>query len=111
MAESKDDGDTSAAFTSPLMSFKFSGKKTAEFIATLCLTLLATCMYLLWEHKEDSKELSRVFANGVSSLTKGQDEQNRIARQQLCLMSLPEEKREREFLSENSFCSRISRER
>lgn len=81
----------------------YKGKRMAEVIAVICLTLLSVLTYILWEHKDDTKSIFR-------ELTVTSREQNRILREQLCLLSLPPEKREREFMSDGSFCKRLARE-
>ena len=107
MAEDMSEG----GITTPVGSVNFKGKNIAEFIALLCLALLFLLSYVLWEHKEDAKGLRDSFVTGFKEMSTAQREQNQIMREQVCLLSLPTEKREREFMSETSFCKRLSRER
>jgi len=104
--------DTSeGSITTPLGSVNYKGKRMAEFISILSMCGLILLAYILWQHKEDSKAMQTVFASGFKDMHSAQKEQNRILREQVCLLSLPETKREREFLTDNSLCKRISRER
>lgn len=100
-----------AAVQTPMGSFSFKGKLMAELIAVACLVLLFLLGYIMWEHKEDAKGMKDAFATGFRDMASAQREQNAIQREQLCLLSLPEAKREREFLNDGSFCKRLSRER
>lgn len=102
---------TEGALTTPLGSVSFKGKKTSEFIAILSLLVLFLIGYAMWEQREDSRIMNLTFASGFKDISKSQREQNQILREQVCLLSLPEAKREREFMSDNSLCKRISRER
>ena len=97
--------------TTPVGSVNFKGKNVAEFIAILCLALLFLMGYVIWEHKEDSKKTQDAFIGGLKDMAMVQRDGNSIAREQLCLLAMPQEKREREFTSESSFCKRLSRER
>jgi hypothetical protein len=97
--------------TTPLGSLTYKGKRMAEFISILSMCGLVLLGYILWQHKEDAKGMQSIFAQGFKEMHQAQTEQNRILREQVCLLSLPEQKREREFLTDNSLCKRISRER
>lgn len=105
------DETTESAITTPIGSLSFKGKRMAEFIAILCLCLLILLGYVQYQQKEDLKDMNASFTAGFKEMAAGQREQNSILREQLCLLALPPEKREREFLSEQSFCKRLSRER
>lgn len=97
--------------TTPIGSVSFKGKRIAEFIAILCLAALILIGYALWEHKEDAKGMKDAFSTGFKEMASAQREQNSIQREQLCLLSLPESRRQQEFLNDSSFCKRLSRER
>lgn len=103
--------NSESTITTPLGSVSVKGKRMAEIISVICLCLLFLLGYILWEHKEDSKGMKDAFANGFTEMAKAQREQNQIQREQLCLLAMPETKREREFLNEGSFCKRLARER
>jgi len=102
---------TEGSVTTPIGSFTFKGKQIAEFIAVLSLLLLFLLGYIMWEHKEDAKGMKEAFREGFKDMAIAQREQNAIQREQLCLLSLPESKRQQEFMSDGSFCKRLSRER
>lgn len=97
--------------TTPVGSVNFKGKNIAEFIAILCLALLFLTGYVLYEHKEDANRMQIAFVSGFKDMALAQRENNSIAREQLCLLALPQEKRERELMSANGFCKRLSRDR
>ncbi len=99
------------AISTPLGSLSTKGKKTSEFIAILCLCLLFLMAYVLYEHKLDAKADNISLSAVVKDLALAQREGNQILREQVCLLSLSQEKREREFATENSLCKRLSRER
>lgn len=100
----------------------FKGKNIAEFIAILSLLLLFMLGYVVYEHKEDSKQTQAAFVGGLKEIAvaqresnviarESQRENNIIAREQLCLLAMPQEKRERELAFESSFCKRLARDR
>jgi hypothetical protein len=97
--------------TTPIGSVNFKGKRMAEFIAIFCLASLMLLGYVMWEHKEDAKGMKDAFKDGFREMASAQREQNAIQREQLCLLSLPESRRQQEFLNDSSFCKRLSRER
>lgn len=97
--------------TTPLGSFNFKGKRMAEFIAVLAIFGVFLLGYVTWEHKEDAKGMKDAFVVGFKDMASAQREQNAIQREQLCLLSLPEHRRQQEFLNDTSFCKRLSRER
>lgn len=105
------DDTQEAGITSPIGSVSFKGKKTAEFIAVICLCLLFLLAYVLYEHKLDAKAENMNLTSVIKELAVAQREGNQILREQVCLLSLSQEKREREFASENGLCKRLARER
>lgn len=100
-----------AGITTPLGSLNFKGKRMAEFIAIFSIFGVFFLGYVLWEHKEDAKGMKDAFILGFKDMASAQREQNAIQREQLCLLSLPESRRQQEFLNDSSFCKRLSRER
>lgn len=118
MAE--DTNNTEGAVTTPLGSVSFKGKRTAEFITILSLLLLAVLATLYWthiqatdqqnaSHVEAVRELTKSLREQSQSMTAALQEQTKSQRLTACLISLPQERREREFSSESSFCQRLSR--
>lgn len=101
--------ESSSTITTPLGSVAFKGKRMAEFIAVLSLCLLFLMGYVLWEHKAEAKEDARSLASVIGKMTEAQTSMVQAQREQNCLLSLPPEKREREYFSTNSFCKQISR--
>lgn len=86
----------------PFGELTFKGKRIAEFIALISLTLLFLLAYILYEHKGDTK-------TSESSLAAAIKEQAAAQRLMSCLISLPQDQRKREFASESSFCRQLSR--
>lgn len=106
-----DEERTEVELKTGMGSVAYKGKQIAEIIAIACLALLFLLTYVLWEHKEDAKSMRDAFSSGFKEMTSAMREQNRISREQVCLLSLSPEKREREFMSDGSFCKRLASER
>ncbi len=107
MAE--ENGSQEAGISTPLGSVSFKGKRMAEFIAILSLCLLFLLAYVLWEHKAEARTDAANLAGVLKEMTVAQHSMVQAQREQNCLLSLPPEKREREYFSSNSFCKQISR--
>ncbi|HYR35952.1 MAG TPA: hypothetical protein VEQ87_16795 [Burkholderiales bacterium] len=58
---------------------------------------------LMWTHLDESKESSRAMIDAIKELTVSQREQTVVAREQNCLISLPQDRRDPEL------CRRIAR--
>ena len=67
--------------------------------------------YVMWEHKAEDLGNKVQLTNAIKEMTSAQREQNMISREQVCLLAMPQDRREREFSTENSLCKRLSRER
>lgn len=102
---------TEAAISTPAGSFSIKGKKTAELIAFFCLAALLVLGYVMWEHKADTKETGLALRDAIKEMTEAQKESNGTMREWMCLSTLDPAKREREWLSPNSFCKQMSRVR
>lgn len=87
-----------AAITTPLGSISTKGKKTAEIIAVICLSLLFLLSYVLWEHKAEAKESSTSIATAMKDIAIS----NRVL---ACLMATPQDQREAKLAQ----CERIAR--
>lgn len=103
------DNGSESTISTPVGSVSFKGKRMSEFIAILCLCLLFLLSYVLWEHKAEAKTDSTNLAEVIKGMTVAQQSMVQAQREQNCLLSLPPEKREREYFSPNSFCKQISR--
>ena len=106
---SEENGNTEGGIKTPLGELSFKGKRTAEFITILSLLLLAVLATLYWTHEKTSERQTNEFIVALRELSEVGREQARSQRMTSCLLSLPQEKREREFASESSFCRQISR--
>ena len=111
---------TEGGIKTPLGEVSFKGKKTAEFITILSLLILAVLATLYWTHTkatdqqnasnvEAIKELSKALREQTQIMAVTSNEQVKAQRLTSCLISLPQDRREREFSSESSFCQRVSR--
>jgi len=67
-------------------------------IATVIMTMVA---YMVYEHKIEAHASSSNIANAMRDLASAQ-------REMACIISLPQERREQEFISPNGFCKRIT---
>ena len=101
--------NTEAGIKTPLGEISFKGKRTAEFIAIFSLLLLAVLATLYWNHDKAAETQAGQFVGALKDLAATGKEQAQAQRLTACLISLPQEKREREFTAESSFCKQISR--
>ena len=106
---SEENGSTEGGIKTPLGELSFKGKRTAEFITILSLLLLAVLATLYWTHEKTSEKQTGEFVSALKDLSKVGREQAQAQRMTSCLISLPQDKREREFASESSFCRQITR--
>jgi len=117
--------------TTPIGSFSFNGKKTAEFIMILLAIGFGIMAFVQWTHLMDARAAEQEFKQYLQEISRANQqalreisESNREAVRQLvesqrdavraqkemnCLISLPQEDRKKEFMGENSFCKRMSR--
>ena len=97
-----DDGNGSAEITTPIGSVRFGGKRMAEIIAVMSLCLLGVLAFVLFEHMADTKASGKELTAAVREMASAQ-------REMACIISLPEDRREREYASPNSFCRSMAR--
>lgn len=91
--------------------------KLRAFGATVICSLLGfgICvgMTLLWttseRHEAATTQTMANVAVSLNELAKAQRQQNEVIRKQTCLLSLPLDKREREFFADNGVCNALSR--
>jgi len=74
---------------------KLGGKRMAELISLLLLLVLLGMSYM-------QNETNKQVAGAITGLSQAQ-------RELTCIISLPQEEREREYLSQNSFCKQMGR--
>jgi hypothetical protein len=117
---SESNGESRAEIKTALGSLSVGGKRMSELIAVFCLCLLFLLAYVLWDHKDattkDNDKLQVVLekmaetqTRAIDRMTEAQGDMVRAQREQNCLMSLPAERREKEYFSPTSFCKQISR--
>ena len=97
--------NTEAGITTPAGSISFKGKKTAEFIAIVCLFLLGLFGYILWEHKNDARAAEVSLAKRDDSLSSAIREMASSNRVLACLMATKHDEREAKL----AHCERIAR--
>jgi hypothetical protein len=90
--------NSESSVTTPLGSFAFKGKKTAEFIAIFSLFLMSLMGYILWEHKAEAKENGTTLVTALKEISQS----NRVL---ACLMATKQEEREAKLAQ----CERIAR--
>lgn len=100
-----EDNNSSAGIETPIGKVNFSGKRTAEFIAILSLTLLGVLAYGFWDHKNDSKDNQKELTSAIKELAAANIQQVKEQRVMNCLLASRQEDR-RTMLPE---CERISR--
>lgn len=79
-----------------------------DIIAIITLIGIALMVYALWDHKADAKATSDAFVSAVRDMTVAQRESTKQQRLMACIISKPQEAREQEFASPNSFCRRMA---
>ena len=98
-------GTTTTEVKTPLGSFAFSGKKTAEFIAIISLCLLFVLAYVIYEHKSDAKDVQAQFVVAIKEMTAVAKEGVQVQRVMNCLISTDQKDRQSQIAN----CERISR--
>lgn len=90
--------NTESSITTPIGGVSFKGKKTAEFIAIMCLFLLGLFGYILWEHKAEAKGNGDALVRAINEMAVSQRVTN-------CLMATPQDHRAGKLAE----CERIAR--
>ena len=91
------------SITTPLGSLSLKGKKTAELISILCLSLTFLLAYVLFEHKADAKDFQSDLKSVLKEMVQSQRDMVQAQREQNCLIALPQDRRDADF------CKRITR--
>lgn len=102
---SEENGTTSSEIKTPIGSLSFSGKRVAEFIAILSLSLMGVLAYAFYEHKQDAKLVGSEMVMAVKEMTKAQQDSAIQQRITNCIISLPQDRRETALAT----CERIAR--
>ena len=107
----EENGNGETSVTTPLGGFTYKGKRMAELISVclLCLTFLLT--YILWEHKNNTKDNSTALSLAIKELSLSQRAMVEAQREMTCVISMPQEKRENAYGSPYSLCKQLARER
>lgn len=100
-----DENNTSSEIKTPLGSVSFSGKRVAEFVAILSLSLLGVLGYAFWEHKTDSKDMGNQMVIAIKEMTQAQLQNVREQRVMNCLISLEQKDRPQRLAD----CERMAR--
>ncbi len=94
------------------VSFKFPGfegsARGSNTVALLTLLGVTALGYADYSHSQASKEASMSLVAAIREMTAAQVRMVAVQREMSCLLSLPMERREREYFSPNSFCKSIS---
>lgn len=94
-----------ASITTPAGSLSLKGKNTATYLAALGLFLAALVAYVLFEHKGDAEESNKLLVKAIEEMTAAQKDGVAAQREMNCLISVPQELRERQA----AFCKNIAR--
>ena len=81
--------------------FSFKAGSACVFFAGLCFAIGLLIAMLVYQHSADAKHESVSLTGAIRELARSQ-------REMACVISLPMEKREREYLSSDSYCRRLS---
>lgn len=93
-----DDCGSNAEITTPLGSVKLGGKRTAEMITIVSLVVLGILSYTVY------------MMYGTMQGVSGAIRDLAVAQRELtCIISRPQDEREREYMNPNSFCKQIGR--
>lgn len=93
-----DNCNSNAEITTPIGSVKFGGKRTAEMITVFSLVVLGILSYTVYMMYGTMQGVSGAIRDLASA-----------QRELTCIISRPEQEREREYLSQNGFCKQIGR--
>lgn len=95
---------------SVLGKVKITGQNTVLILLCLVAAVAAGFgVYLVTAHEATAKDREMSLVKALEKLTEGQERMVQAQREQNCLIALPQDRREREFTSENSLCKRLSR--
>ena len=97
--------NSESSIPTPIGRLSFKGKKTAEFIAIICLFLLGLFGYILWEHKGDAKAADERLAQRDTQIASAIRDMASSSRVLACLMATKQEEREAKLAQ----CERIAR--
>lgn len=110
MSEANNNGDQRVAgFSIPVPWSKEPIKvRGLGTIMTLMLVAVSLMTYVLWEHMDQTKMTSEAFISVMKEQTAAQRETTKQQRLMSCIISRPQDVREQEFSSPNSFCQRMA---
>jgi len=83
----------------PFFSAAWSGKRMAELISLFSLSALIFLGFVLWEHKEDSKQAIDRYSAGMVVISQAIEQQAASQREFACLMAKRAEERQSAFTS------------
>lgn len=98
----------SASFETPFFKGKISGDNLNLFLTFFTFALSSGMAAWIWYHSGDAERAQKAV---VSALERQMDLHQKMVnavKENTCLLSLPQEKREQEFASPNSICKRLS---
>ena len=111
MSDEKEE-KTSVSAETPLGKLAIHGANINLLFTIAGTALAAMLSFLVLAHREESKETVNGLAQEIRWALKGLHQTNQemlqVQREQLCILSLPPDKREQE-LREGSWCKRIAR--
>lgn len=83
---SEENGPTEGGVTTPLGSFSFKGKRTAEFITILMAFIVMALLVLYWKHEESSAATNQAVAKAIDKTATAIEAQTTAQRMTGCLI-------------------------
>ena len=83
---SEENDQTESGVTTPLGSFSFKGKRTAEFITILMAFIVMGLLVLYWKHEESSKHTNEAVAKAIENTATAINAQTTAQRMTGCLI-------------------------
>ncbi len=104
---------TSVAVETPIGKLGVTGASLNLLFTVAAAVAGFLMIYFIHEHKNDSKAAMQETTAVIRESLKGLHDTNRqileVQREHLCILALPQEKREHELVGNASFCKRIAR--
>lgn len=97
-----------ASFETPFFKGRVSGSNLNLFLTFFTFMLVFGLAAWVWIHREDASQAQATVVRAIDKSTEMHVKLVQTMKENTCLLSLPQEKREAEFLSPNSLCKRLS---
>ena len=105
----EEEGLEEVSIATPFAKLAARGVRTSDLIGILTLCLVGVVLYFVLRTHDSAAEQRLVTAQRYSELGQIMKAQVHAQRMMTCIISIPPERREQEFLRDNSFCKQMSR--